>query len=189
MIMASRRHPVTFDTNKTIAMNTVKLSLVAVLLGSNLAMNAQDSIPIVPSLRLNGPRLGITYIAPGRTAEFLDEMWSARPVLFQFGWQFETRFFTLPSGTAGLIEWALFLGGLEQGLCLPSANMLIGIRSARGSEFGFGPNLSISGAGLAFAVGHNFTSGGINFPVNIGFVPSNKGARVSLLVGFNARKR
>ena len=188
--MAARNRAMTFAFNqKRFVMKTFKCISVAILMSSTATMNAQESIPVVPSVNLNGPRVGITYVGPGKAADVLRNTFDAQPLLSQFGWQFETRFFTLPTGTAGLVEAVLLVAGLEQGLFLPSGSMLIGIRNARGLEFGFGPNISVTGAALAIAAGFNYSTGGINFPVNVAVVSSDKGIRTSLLVGFNARKR
>src|SRR5687768_15364317 len=97
-----------------------------------------DSIPVVPSINLTGPRFGVTFIQ-GRAADGLKELWDVNPVITQFGWQFETRFFTLPNGTTGLVEWVILVGGLEQNVFLPSVSCLIGARDASGLELGFGP--------------------------------------------------
>ncbi|WP_240773357.1 hypothetical protein [Pontibacter sp. SGAir0037] len=98
------------------------------------------------------------------------------------------QIFTLENGVSGLFEFVPLIGGLEQGKFLPSLSALIGVRGARGFEFGLGPNVAISGAGLVLAVGTNFQSQGINFPVNFAVAPSSDGARFSLLLGFNSRR-
>lgn len=147
----------------------------------------KDSIKSVTPIHLGGPRIGFTYIFPGEFADKLKDDWGAEPFLTQFGWQFETRYFTLPTGEAGLLEAVIFIGGLEQNLVLPSGTFLIGYRSAKGIEFGAGPNLSLSGAAVAFAAGFNLHTEGINFPVNLALVPSSKGMKISLSIGFNAR--
>lgn len=140
-------------------------------------------------LKLSGPRLGCTILSQ-RYADNIQEDYSTNvnPFLTQFGWQFETRIFTLDSGVSGLFEFVPLVGGLEQGKFLPSLSGLVGIRSAKGLEFGVGPNVSLGGAGLVMAVGTNFQSQGINFPVNFAVAPSKDGARFSLLFGFNSRK-
>lgn len=144
---------------------------------------------IVTPLELSGPRVGFTFIAPGETANDLKTEFDASPFITQFGWQFEKQYFALENGTAGLVEFVGLIGGLEQGLFLPSANMLIGVRSSTGAEFAFGPNISLSGAAFVLAVGHTYKSGNLNFPVNFAVVPSTKGVRFSLLFGFNAQTR
>lgn len=150
---------------------------------------AQSSPEPVEPVKLSGPRVGLTYITPGALAAGLKENFNADPILTQFGWQFETRYFALPNGVAGLVEFIALVGGLEQNLFLPSLSFLIGLRNANGLEFGFGPNLSLAGAAFVLAVGTNFKSGQLNIPVNVAVVPSSDGARVSLLLGFNASTR
>ncbi len=145
--------------------------------------------PIVEPIKLSGPRVGFTYIAPGTLADRLADDWDAHPFITQFGWQFETKYFALDNGTAGLIEAIVLVGGLEQELFLPSASLLIGVRNAKGFEFGFGPNIAISGPSFVFAVGSTIQSGYLNFPINFALAPSRDGARFSLLFGFTSRKR
>jgi len=140
-------------------------------------------------LKLSGPRLGFTILSQGTVNRFNDNLdGEIYPFITQFGWQFETRIFTLDNGVSGLFEIVPLIGGLEQGLFLPSLSALIGIRGRTGFEFGLGPNISLAGAGLVFAVGANFQTQGINFPVNLALAPSQYGSRVSLLIGFNSSK-
>ena len=153
----------------------------------NFCCLAQVDDEIITPIKLMGPRLGGTYITPGETADQLAD-YDVSPFITQFGWQFETRFFTLPSGVAGLIEGVILIGGIEQNAFLPSGTFLVGVRNAKGLEFGLGPNLSLSGIAFALAVGITFKSSHVNFPINIAVVPSDKGIRLSLLFGFNARQ-
>ena len=75
---------------------------------------------------------------------------------------------------------------------LPSITSILGIRDKEeGLEIGLGPNLSIAGIGLVFAVGRNFKLGKVNVPINLSWVPSTmnandeqRGHRVSLTFGF-----
>lgn len=154
----------------------------------------QVQAPAVPlyqapqQLKLSGPRIGFTILSSRYTARVKEEYnEDIRPFVSQFGWQFETRLFTLESGTSGLFEFVPLIGGLEQGKFLPSLSALVGIRSGKGFEVGVGPNLTIGGAGLVFAVGGNYQTEGINFPVNLAFAPSKDGGRISVLLGFNSR--
>ena len=150
--------------------------------------NSSYSQDVEESIKLNGPRVGFTQISAGKTADKLKSGMGVNPFITQFGWQFETQFFTLSSGTCGLIEVVPLIGGLEQGVILPSGNVLIGLRNHKGLEFGFGPNISLAGPALVLAAGVTFHSEDVNFPVNLALVPSKDGLRLSLLVGFNARK-
>jgi hypothetical protein len=155
--------------------------------------------PVVPGdedsayedVHLNGPRVGFSILSSGvldkaRENSYLSNL---NPFITQFGWQFETRIFRLPNGTAGLLEIVPLIGGLEQGKFIPSLNALVGIRGPKGLEFGLGPNLTPQSAGIALAVGTSFRSNGVNFPVNLAVVPGNGGVRFGLLVGFNSRRR
>ena len=139
-------------------------------------------------VRLSGPRLGFTVLTGG-AARRADERFGVDPFLTQFGWQFETRLFRLPNGTAGLFEFVPLIGGLEQGKFLPSINALLGVRGAKGAEIGIGPNVTPVGVGIALAAGTTFrTASGVNFPVTAAVVPGQGGVRLSLLIGFTTRR-
>ncbi|MBK5278721.1 MAG: hypothetical protein JJE09_07645, partial [Bacteroidia bacterium] len=158
-------------------------------------------------LKFSGPRIGFTIIGGGIAADKIRDR-GKTPFITQFGWQFETRIFTLKDGTSGLFEFVPLIGGMEQGMFLPSFSALFGIRGKKGTEFAFGPNLSLTGAGMVLAVGTSFHSENVYFPINLVVVPSvsrledqydsnsmysqeptRTGVRVSLLIGFMTRKR
>lgn len=169
-----------------------------------------DTDVVAGSKKFGGPCLGLTYISPGTLADRLSEQ-GKNPMITQFGWQFETRIFTIDNGPSGLVEFVPLIGGMEQGLFLPSANFLIGLRSGgkQQVEFAVGPNVSVSGLAMVFVLGTNFHSGKVNFPVNMALVPSvgskkdvydpvtqtssyarvQTGWRLTLTVGFNSRKK
>jgi hypothetical protein len=160
-----------------------------------------------PSKRYGGPRIGLTYLSEG----FISDKVGAQ-FISQFGWQFETRLFKLADGSGALFEVIPVIGGLDRGKFLPSISTVLGYRLANGIEFGIGPNLSLSGVGLVYAIGFSFKSGAVTFPINLVFAPSSRnryyeefkydnngtlipsgeyeknGSRLSLLIGFNSRK-
>ncbi|MDP3557235.1 MAG: hypothetical protein Q8T03_07660 [Bacteroidota bacterium] len=173
--------------------------------------------------RFGGPRIGLTYLGSGIASDFISND-GKQPLITQFGWQFEGRLFTTDNGTQGLIEFVPLIGGIEQGLFIPSASVLLGLRTDGKHifEFGIGPNFSVTkdyksntvgSFGVVVAVGTSFKSGNIYFPVTLAFVPGigsvvkgdfyNKdldrtfhdkdkistGFKLSLLVGFNYRKK
>lgn len=148
---------------------------------------AKDPAPY--QMKLGGPRFGGTFIAGGKIADRLEKDYDASPFITQFGWQFETRIFSIDEGPSGLIEFVPLIGGIDQGLFLPSASVLIGIRGDSGLELGFGPNFSAAGSGVVIAAGGNLHSGNVNFPMNFAVVPSKNGTRFSLIFGFNYRTR
>ena len=164
--------------------------------------------------KLAGPRIGLTFITSGTAADFIHEGVSSldndanqigttgSATITQYGWQWENRFADGGGDVTGIVEWVALVGGMEQGLFLPSVSSVIGMRTSNGLEVGVGPNLSLSGIGMVFAIGHNFKSGSLNLPVNLVFMPGkqtigtvdgkdypyNSGLRISLMVGFNLNK-
>lgn len=154
-----------------------------------------------------GPRIGMTYIGEGTIATSIINK-GKQPIVSQFGWQFETRIFTSRTGLSGLAEFIPLIGGMEQGMFIPSATFLFGLRLPKGFEIAFGPNLAYpSGLGMVLAIGTSFHYDDVYFPVNLAFIPSvtksttettwngkkvvvreDTGFRVSLFVGFNTRK-
>lgn len=140
-------------------------------------------------IRLDGPRVGLTFLSAGVVNKARERGTDIGPVVTQFGWQFETRLFRLPNGLSGLVEFVPLVGGLEQGLFLPSVSGLLGLRGAKGFEFGVGPNVTPLGTSVVLALGTSIQANGVNFPVNLAVVPGRDGMRMSLLVGFNARRR
>ncbi len=130
----------------------------------------------------SGPRVGVTYIAPGTTADYLSSN-GKNPFITQFGWQFETRLFTIEDGTSGLVEFIPMIGGVEQALFLPSASFLLGLRGGtnRSWEFAIGPSLGVkydlkgdlmNPFGLVVALGTSLKKGNVWFPINLAFTPS-----------------
>ncbi len=152
---------------------------------ANLALaqrRAEDSV--FAAISAGGPRLGVTVIAKGELQKRLRDKYDASNVITQFGWQFEQRLFKVPSGLSGVVEFVPLIGGLEQGLFLPSLSGILGIRGRSGTELGIGPNVSLAGAGLAIAAGQTIKGKYVNVPLNLAVVPSREGTRYSFLVGF-----
>src|SRR5581483_10258721 len=108
-------------------------------------------------------------------------------IITQFGWQWEKQFLAPGNGIEALSELVVLVGGLEQGVFLPSATWLVGVRSTSGFELGVGPNVSPAGAALALAAGTTMRVGALNVPFNVAAVPSAIGARISFLTGFTLR--
>jgi hypothetical protein len=107
----------------------------------------------------------------------------------QFGWQFERQFYAKgDDGPRVLNEWVVLVGGLDQGVVLPSVNWLVGVRTHEGAEFGIGPNVTPAGVALAVAAGVTFRAGVVNVPMTFAVVPSKYGMRVSMLTGFTLRR-
>jgi hypothetical protein len=138
---------------------------------------------------LSGPRFGLTMLNQATIDRLKEERdVTVRPMISQFGWQFERRFYTNDDGLSVLSEWIPLVSGLEQGLALPSLNWLVGVRAAGGGEFGIGPNLTRLGVGLVVAAGVTVRSGALNIPLNFAVASSKTGTRVSIMTGFNLRR-
>ena len=157
---------------------------------STPALSQPTVPPVADVVSLSGPRVGVTFLSPGivkklKTEDFI----SVGPAVTQFGWQFERQFYTTQTGPTAVTECVVLLGGLEQGVTLPSLSWLVGIRTKDGAEFGVGPNVTPVGVALAIAAGITFRAGVLNVPVNLAVVPSKSGMRVSLLTGFSMRHR
>jgi hypothetical protein len=144
--------------------------------------------PMSTQRRLSGPRFGVTFL----TREMRDSIQvtfeeKVGAMITQFGWQWERQFANNGGGFTPVTEWVLLVGGLEQGVFLPSLSWMVGLRSLGGTEFGVGPNLGPGGVGMVLAAGITRTNGNINIPFNIAVVPSREGLRVGFLAGFNSQ--
>jgi hypothetical protein len=138
---------------------------------------------------LSGPRFGGTFLSDGVVHTLKANGIKVAPMITQFGGQYEKQFYDNGNGVAALTEAVMLIGGLEQGLVLPSLSWLVGVRTHAGTEFGIGPNITPAGVALALAGGKTFRAGVLNVPVNVAVVPSKSGVRVSMLTGFSLRRR
>lgn len=150
------------------------------------ALEAQQPGELVRQLSRSGPRFGVTWLG-NEIADTISDRLNVeiQPMITQFGWQYERQFASLEEGPVALNEWILLIGGLDQGVFLPSLTWLVGLRTPGQFEFGVGPNVTPAGVALAISTGMTFRTGALNIPVNLALVPSRYGMRVSLLTGFN----
>jgi hypothetical protein len=150
---------------------------------------AQDPVPPrVKTVDLSGPRIGFTSLSQDAIDTLSEHQVEVRPLITQFGWQFEKRFYSNGTGLTAVSEWVVLAGGLEQGVALPSVSWLVGLRTKEGAEFGVGPNVTPLGVALAVAGGVTIRTGAFNIPMNFALVPSKSGTRVSVLTGINFRR-
>ncbi|HUR34928.1 MAG TPA: hypothetical protein VM032_14095 [Vicinamibacterales bacterium] len=175
-------------------LSTVPFLLV--LVASATPLHAQsssghgpDNPPLARTASLAGPRFGFTFLNDAIVARLKEEEGiTLKNGISQFGWQFERQFYSKVGGPTVLNEWVLLVGGLDQGVVVPSASWLVGLRTRDGAEFGLGPNVTPAGVALAFAAGVSFRAGVLNIPMNFAVVPSREGVRVSMLTGFTLRR-
>jgi hypothetical protein len=164
---------------------------VAVPLHAQSFQTPDVTVPPPPlrMVTLSGPRFGVTALSQGVVDKLREESIEVGSTITQFGWQFEKQFYGNSGAVAAVQEWVVLLGGLEQGVALPSLNWMVGLRSRSGMEFGIGPNVTPAGVALVLAGGMTYRSGALNVPVTFAVVPSKVGTRVSILTGFNMRGR
>lgn len=150
------------------------------------------------SISLSGPRFGVTYLSDGVRNTLNNDTaldlfspggeFHVRPVVSQFGWQWEKGFLNNNRGLTGVQEFVLLVGGVDQGVVIPSFSYMVGLRTLRGVEFALGPNITPAGPAMAFAAGATLRAGDWNLPLNLAVVPSKTGVRVSMLAGFTMRR-
>ena len=164
------------------------VALLAVVVPAG-AQSVISPPPAATAVNLSGPRFGVTTLSDGVLEKLYENSINVRPLITQFGWQFEKQFYVKDSGIAALNEWVILLGGMDQGVVLPSLSWLVGIRTKEGAEFGVGPNITPVGVALTFAAGMTMRAGAFNVPMNIAVVPSKAGTRISFLTGFSMRRQ
>lgn len=102
----------------------------------------------VGQINNSGPRIGVAMMT-GSIAEFATRSTQKggldiAPVVSMIGYQFEAQYIGTENFSA-LGEFILNISGLEQGLFIPSVNILNGFRFGKaGWEFAFGPGFGIS---------------------------------------------
>ena len=172
-------------------MKTASLGVFTLALSLLAAVPARCQMIPAPAAEvdLSGPRFGITSLSSGIVDKLkVEKGWDLNPAISQFGWQFEKQFYGKHDGPTFVTEAVVLIGGLEQGVVIPSLSWLVGVRASDGTEVGVGPNITPAGVALALAVGKTFRAGVLNVPVNVAVVPSKLGMRVSLLTGFSLRR-
>lgn len=159
----------------------------------------------------SGPRIGFTYLGEGQVSDWINDQ-GKNPFVTQIGWELESRIFTSGNGIAAVVEYMGLVGGMEQGLIMPSASILLALRGPEGMEFAVGPNYFYYDTyylfGMEFSAGTTLQFSDIYLPINLSFVPSIKrsetvveyngkitqvevqsGFRVNLTIGFYYKKK
>src|SRR5258708_38777768 len=98
------------------------LAAACLILGSSRTGIARTMPPEADMVDLSGPRFGLTVLSDGVIKKLKQETGiETRPITTQFGWQFEKQFYNGGTdGPAAITEAVVLIGGLEQGLVLPS---------------------------------------------------------------------
>ena len=151
---------------------------------------------------LLGPVVGMTYVvdAQGTLDAKLQEMYpnpdrSYTPFFTQFGVNLEQRLRLGTTRSYFAFQEVFAVGGMDQGIFLPSVSFFLGFRSHRGLQFGLGPNLVVRWAqsepelatSVTYAVGWSFPFYGAFVPVSLAFSATSEDGnpRIGLISGFN----
>lgn len=93
------------------------------VVGVAAPLHAQSGTQAPPPLRelsLAGPRFGLTMLSDGVLDKLHEHEIDVNSMISQFGWQFERQFYTKQGGVTALNEWVALIGGLDQGVKIPS---------------------------------------------------------------------
>jgi hypothetical protein len=79
----------------------IRLSAAAVLLFSFAAPAWSQTLPprVTKEVDLSGPRFGLTMLSQGNVDKLKEHDITVRPMISQFGWQFERRLYTKPTAS------------------------------------------------------------------------------------------
>ncbi|MEX2595806.1 MAG: hypothetical protein WEC59_02670, partial [Salibacteraceae bacterium] len=128
--------------------NLLGLESDALLLNGLVKKERTLSDQVVERLKLNGPRMGFTYVSGLRGQRLQDSEnnngFGMFPVMSQFGYQFEWQYLSAGNLQA-LVEVIPMIGGMDQQAFIPSVTFMNGFRHSRsGIEFAFGPTLRLT---------------------------------------------
>lgn len=143
-----------------------------------------------------GPRIGGSYImdTPENFTTGVSTLYpggSYFPAVTVFGVTIEERILLGQTRSHFAFQEVVLIGGLEQGIALPEAAVLIGYRDYSGFEFGIGPILHLGGISVVAALGWTFSYQGVYVPVDISLIIPNtdRPASISFTTGFNFQVR
>ena len=177
-------------------MKRMLLAAVVAALGTGAAAPAAaqpaapdgDARVRLPRQHLAGPRFGLTAFT-GDVATLRD-MVGRRPVMTQFGWQFEIQIVSLGSGHKALVENVYLVGGLGQGELNFTKALILGLRAPNGLELGAGPSVGYSREAddttmsMVLAGGATLPLRDVYFPVNVAIAFAEGGPRITTLFGW-----
>jgi hypothetical protein len=165
------------------------LALAQLLLPATVLAQMDSARADVPRGGLHwGPRFGMSYLSEGDVEQARSNGIGINNLVLQVGWSWEQRFIIGPGSPMPMTQFVFLVGGAEQAIFLPSLSWVIGIRGLSGGEIGFGPNVSLAGAGMVIAAGVSQQKGLLSIPVTLAAVIGKDGVRTSVLFGFNMQR-
>lgn len=110
-------------------------------------------IPVTKATN-TGFRMGFTFIGGEKGQRLADPLstggYDSYPTISQFGYQVESQYLSA-GNLQGLFEMLFMVGGLEQGMFIPSATFMNGFRHKEtGWEIAFGPSINVQKVGRGF---------------------------------------
>jgi hypothetical protein len=143
----------------------------------------QDTASVIKQ-NLGGPRIGL-ICAPGNSKVRQDlRNHDMGGTLSQFGWQFEYVVTPKTKGASFAVEFLGLVAGVEYGKFVPTANLIMGVRSSNGFEIGVGPTLMPWKAALSVTVGKSFNCYEMSIPINLIYTNNPDGSLLSLVLGY-----
>jgi hypothetical protein len=121
----------------------------------------------------HGPRVGLVYVFDMVNGDpiVVDNIWTGTdkevfPLTTAVGYHVD---YEMVSGTElrPVIQTNALVIGMEQDLIFPLWTVVAGVRHGEQAETGIGATISPKGTGIAFALGFNFQSGNVVYPVNL----------------------
>jgi hypothetical protein len=190
---------------------SIIIAIAICFTGQMFAVNAakynDDGSYDVKTRKLNGPRLGVTYVAQGdflgrngALAQSLEDH-DIGAVISQFGWHFEWLVTPERGGPSFVTQLVPFIGGVEYATVIPSASLVLGLRMPNGFELGLGPSILLKvseitkkdgnpvSSSLVLAVGKSIDFSGVSVPLNIAVSTNNSGTRFSFIFGYALKSR
>jgi TolB-like protein len=121
------------------------------------ALEKSESIlsdQVVERLKLNGPRMGVGFVAGEQGQRLSDSKeengYGMLPIMTQFGYQMEWQYLSAGNLQA-LVEVIPIISGMDQGRFIPSITLMNGFRHSKtGVEFAFGPTFRVNQVALGY---------------------------------------
>jgi hypothetical protein len=177
--------------NSFSATKTLFVVCAGLVLGSSVYAVSEDGYESVSltSRKLNGPRLGMSYILGSELPKVNGK--EVGPLISQFGWHFEWLVKPEGGGPAFVTQFIPFLGGVEHSILIPSMSLVLGIRMPFGFEFGMGPHITTHftkdeaiNPSLIVAIGQSINFSGVSIPLNLAVTTSKKGQALAFVFGY-----
>jgi hypothetical protein len=192
-----------FYNSKKSFIITISVLIVSLACNISARVNKEDEDVTMKTRKLNGPRLGITYVAQsdllGRNGALEESLKNhdIGAVISQFGWHFEWLVAPESGGPSFVTQLIPLIGGVEYATVIPSLSLVLGLRMPNGFELGMGPSILLKisemrsnrqsspvNTSLIVAVGKSIDFSGVSIPLNLAVATNQGGTRFSFMFGY-----